>query len=182
MAATWTEISQMTIPELAEFSASLESTVAAKPENEKLRPALIESLSAECVQCAIRLTGADVLQFPNLEEDARYERLRQGYCARSGCDARFYRVTCAPHPQVNWPALLSPAQALTDDRKADEFQSEVCAEKNLRRKRALYRAAAAAGLLLIVILLRQIYVGGTIPFIREPEEFQVDRNPALDGR
>ena len=182
MAATWTETSQMTLGELADFSASLETTLSAGPETEKLRPALREALSAECVQCGIRLTGPDILSFPAEENDPRYERLRTGYCARSGCDSRFYRVTCAPHPQLNWPVLLSPAQDLTDERKADEFHTENRAAVAKRRNSALLRTAAVIAVLLILMLVRHIQMGGTIPFVREPEDFKVDHNNNLDAR
>lgn len=172
----------MTLGELADFSASLETTLSAGPETEKLRPALREALSAECVQCGIRLMGSDILNFPLEENDPRYERLRNGYCARSGCDSRFYRVTCAPHPQLNWPVLLSPAQELTDERKADEFHAENRASSSRRRNSTLLRTAAVIAVLLILVLIRHIQTGGTIPFVREPEDFKVDRHDALDQR
>jgi hypothetical protein len=182
MAATWTESSQMTIAELADFSASLQTTVSATPETEKLRPALHDALSAECVQCGIRLSGEDILNFPAVENEPRYERLRAGYCARAGCDARFYRVTCAPHPHLNWPVLLSPAQDLTAQREADEFHSEKRAASRQWQKKNILRLGLIVGVLLVVLLMRHIQMGGTIPFVREPENFRVDKNPNLDGR
>src|SRR5687767_12138410 len=101
MAETWTQTSQVTIKDLADFGQSLAATVARQPEPDRLRAAIDQALSAECVQCAIRLSGSEVLKFAEeTSDDARVERLRVGYCARNGCESLFYRITCAPHPQV----------------------------------------------------------------------------------
>lgn len=176
MSGNWTQNSQMTIKELVEFGRSLSQTVAKEKEPDRLRAAVDQALSAECVQCGIRLTGWEVLQFgEEASSDARVERLRSGYCARNGCESLFYRVTCAAHAEINWPALLNPTQTLTD---AERAALEELGKKKARAKllnRTLLRAGIAVAALLIVFVIRQIWVGGTIPFIREPEDFQVDR-------
>jgi hypothetical protein len=179
MSGNWTQSSQMTIKELAEFGRSLAHTITKYKEADRLRAAVDQALSGECVQCGIRLTGWEVLQFgEEVSTDARVERLRSGYCARNGCESLFYRVTCAAHPEIDWPALLSPTHALTDDeRAAVEAMGRKKARLKLRNK-ALLRAGIAVAALLIVFVVRQIWVGGTIPFIREPENFQVDREVA----
>src|SRR5678816_806351 len=179
MGENWTQVSQMTIKELAEFSRSLAATISKQSEPDRIRAAIDTALSAECVQCGIKLSGSELLKFEeDPSEDERVERLRVGYCARNGCESLFYRVTCAPHPQINWPGLLNPAQELTADEKA--------AAEALRKKRAiaklrnktLLRAGIAVAVLLIVFVIRQIYLGGSIPFIREAEDFRVDREAA----
>jgi hypothetical protein len=178
MPATWPETSQMTIRELADFSSSLLQSIAALPDANKLRPALHQALSAECVQCQIKLTGADLLKFGAGETgDTKLERLRNGYCARNGCDSLYYRVHCAPHPQLDWPNILNPAQEIT----TAATESERAAKKIVqiqRHHRNILRTATAIGVLVLVFILRQIYMGGTIPFIREPEHFKVDRGAA----
>ena len=58
-----TEVSQMTIRELAEFSRSLARTISTKPDPDRIRAAIDTALNAECVQCAIRLTGSELLKF-----------------------------------------------------------------------------------------------------------------------
>jgi hypothetical protein len=171
-----TEVSQMTIKELAEFSRNLARTIAAKPDPDRIRAAIDTALSAECIQCGIRLSGSELLKFEGeTSDDSRVERLRSGYCARNGCDSLFYRVTCAPHPELNWPTLLDPAHELTAEEKtAAEALKKKQAHAKLRNK-TLIRAAIAVAALLIVFVIRQIYMGGAIPFIREPEDFRVDR-------
>jgi hypothetical protein len=177
------EVSQMTIGELATFTASLLEAISRQPDAEKLRPAVEESLSGECVQCGIRVSGRDLLKVAEgeTENDSRLERLRSGYCARNGCDSHFYRVTRAPHPRFEWPKLLNPAKEIVDS-KAEAERVEITLARSARRHRNILRTAAIIGALIVVFVLRQIYMGGTIPFIREPEEFKVDRGVATDGR
>jgi hypothetical protein len=179
MPATWPETSQMTIRELADFSSSLTQSLARIPDSDKLRPALDEALSAECVQCQIKLTGADLLKFGagETETDPKLERLKTGYCARNGCDSHYYRVHCAPHPQLDWPKILNPAQEIVTAATESERVAKKLARLQRHHKNIL-RTATAIGVLLLVLILRQIYIGGTIPFIREPENFKVDRGAA----
>ena len=166
------EVSQMTIRDLAGYSRGLVESLATSPDAEKLRPALAEALSAECVQCAIRVDGADLLKLGAEEpqEDPRLERLRIGYCARNGCESQFYNVTRAPHPQINWATLFTAIDPTTEQKAAARR-----AVRMDRLKRTGIRTAIAVAALLIVFILRQLYVGGTIPLIRQPENFQVDR-------
>jgi hypothetical protein len=175
MGENWTQVSQMAIKELAEFSRSLAVTISKQPEPDRLRAAIDTALSAECVQCGIRLSGSELLKFEEeSSDDARVERLRVGYCARNGCESLFYRVTCAPHPEIKWPALLNPAHELTAEEKAaaDSLAKKRALAK--LRNKTLVRVGIAIAALLIVFAIRQIYIGGAIPFIREPEDFQVD--------
>lgn len=179
MSGNWTETSQKTIKELVEFGRSLAQTIAKEKEADRLRAAADQALSAECVQCGIRLTGWEVLQFgEEVSTDTRVERLRSGYCARNGCESLFYRVTCAPHPEINWPALLNPTHVLTEEERAAAEQSAKKTRHAKLRNKTLLRAGIAIAALLIVFVLRQIWVGGSIPFIREPENFRVDREVA----
>src|SRR5688572_16421702 len=109
--AAATESSQMTIRELADFITHLDEAIARQPEPDKFRTAVVEALSAECVQCSISVPGSDLQKLPRPEfSDPKLDRLRSGYCARNGCDSNFYRVIRAPHPQIDWPKLLNPAR------------------------------------------------------------------------
>lgn len=179
MAEQWTEVSQLSIKELPEFGRSLAQSVSKQPEPDRLRAAIDQALSAECVQCGIRLSGSELLKFEEeSSDDARVERLRIGYCARNGCESLFYRVTCAPHPQVNWPALLNPAQELSAEERAGAEARAKKQDAARKRNKALIRTAVALVILFIVFAIRQVYMGGSIPFIRQPEDFKVDRTAA----
>lgn len=176
MSGTWTQTTQMSVKELAEFSRSLAQTISARPDADRIRAAVDLALGAECVQCGIRLSGSELLKFEGeTSNDPRVERLRVGYCARNGCESHFYRVTCAPHPELNWPGLLKPADELTAEEKAAaEALRNVWASKKIRNKSFL-RLVTVIAALLLVFIIRQLYIGGSIPFIREAEDFQVDR-------
>src|SRR5687768_6995605 len=149
MSGNWTEPSQKTIKEVVEFGRSLAQTIAKEKEADRLRAAADQALSAECVQCGIRLTGWEVLQFgEEVSTDARVERLRSGYCARNGCESLFYRVTCAPHPEINWPALLNPTHTLTEEERTAAEQSAKKARHAKLRNKTLLRAGIAIAALL----------------------------------
>lgn len=172
----------MTIRELTEFSAGLSEAIRAKADADKFRPVVEEALSGECVQCGIRVTGAELLKLGegNAANDPKVERLKSGYCARNGCDSHFYRVTRASHPQIDWPKLIAPAQEIVQT-KTEAEQAEADLTKMARRHRNILRTAVIVGVFFLVVILRQIYFGGSIPFIREPEAFKVDRGVASDG-
>lgn len=179
MGENWTQVSQMTIKEMADFSRGLALTISRQPQPDKLRAAIDQALNAECVQCKIRLSGSELLKFAEeTSDDERVERLRVGYCARNGCESLFYKVICAPHPEVNWPALLNPTYELTAEEKA---AAQLATKQGLLKKfgkKTAVRVAIGFTVLAIVFLIRQIYLGGTIPFIRQPEDFRVDRQVA----
>jgi hypothetical protein len=176
MGENWTQVSQMTIKEMADFSRNLAQTISGQPEPDKLRAAIDQALNAECVQCKIRLSGSELLKFADdTSDDERVERLRLGYCARNGCESHFYRVICSPHPQVNWPGLLDPTYNLhAEEKSSAELAKKKASLKNWRDK-AVVRVAIGVAVLVIVFLARQLYLGGSIPFVREPEDFHVDR-------
>jgi hypothetical protein len=179
MGENWTQVSQMTIKEMVDFSRGLALTISRQPQPDKLRAAIDQALNAECVQCKIRLSGSELLKFAEeTSDDERVERLRVGYCARNGCESLFYKVICAPHPDVNWPALLNPTYELTAEEKAAaQFAKRRLSWEKLGKK-AMVRVAIGLTILVIVFLARQLYLGGSIPFVREPEDFRVDRQVA----
>jgi hypothetical protein len=134
-------------------------------------------LKGECIQCGIRITEEELLLLGQEktagETDPRIERLRLGYCARNGCDSIFYRVSARANAPIEWSKYFPEPNSHLSDPANDglEVQTTFAAGTKLFNWRVL-----AAGLtLLTLILVRQYYRGGTIPFIREPEEFKVDR-------
>lgn len=165
--------SQVPLRELPTLAESFREAIARMPTPEKTRAAVEEALSAECVQCAIKLKGADVLALPD-GDDPRLERIRQGYCARNGCDCHFYKITRAAHPDLDWAKLLSETNASVQDQAAVAAAEAALARKRLLKTKAL-RIGIAIAALAAVYVARQLYMGGRIPFIREPENFQVDK-------
>lgn len=74
-------------------------------------------LSAECLGCGITLRGDDlghlaIDQDAPADEPSKLNRLRLGYCARSSCESRYYRIRVAETAGLDWPALLARALEL----------------------------------------------------------------------
>jgi hypothetical protein len=140
-------------------------------------------VAATCPRCGIWISGAELLALsrpPAAETgSAKIGRLRLGDCARSGCEAYHYLVTVKPHGQVDWPFLLTQAEAILreDEQPPGDSPTRYQALRQLVPK--LWRSSntrrlwAALGVALLLILARQWYRGGTIPLIRQPRHFQI---------
>lgn len=182
MDPTSPQVTQMTIPDFAAFCRGIAQAVAYTPDSKKTRSGVQEAISAKCIACEIALDGKEILDFGSrdaeVEEagtDPRFERLKMGYCARNGCESLFYNVTFSPHPNVSWTSLIPAAHHYSDVNKAAAELAKTRRAQFITKHKNLIRAAIAVVALIIVFIARQYYMGGTIPFIRQPEEFQVDR-------
>jgi hypothetical protein len=151
---------------------------------DKAREALRLTLTAECVDCGMRVTGDELLalsQWPTGRESIRIERLRAGYCARETCEFDRYRLRLRKHPELSWTKLLATSQT-EEPRAAVEVEPAARSEKS--KPPFLQRAAVRVGIVIAIMLLlfalRQLYFGGRIPLIREPEKFKVAPAPTGD--
>lgn len=144
-------------------------------------------VAAECPRCGISVSGDELFalsQPPAAEHgSAKIGRLRLGDCARSGCDSYHYQFTFKVHGQLDWSALVLQAEAIQQeqDHPAGSDAPQRLVGSSLasllwasRRARRLWVALAAV---LLLLLIRQWYLGGRIPLIREPEHFRVDPAP-----
>ena len=157
---------QEPIRQLREFAAGLASYAAASAAPEKVRAALGQALSARCAGCGMVITGEELLALADGTGDsAKLRRLRLGDCARQTCASAFYTVSGAEHPGLDWPSLLAFGEA------------PPAARKKLSPQRWLWvkKAALGAVIILLLLIVRQWYLGGTIPLIRVGERFEVDR-------
>jgi hypothetical protein len=170
-----------TLSRLPAFGAALADAVkdCGLAEDER-QPMLRASVSAQCSQCGITVTGEELvaLTAPSAagEMNPKLERLREGYCARDGCASYHYQLQFKPYPGVDWGRLLATAEAKMPQHGATgaaERESEAAAKRRERRQVAT-RVLLGLGIILLLLLIRQWYVGGTVPLIREPEHFQVD--------
>lgn len=100
-------------------------------------------------------------------------RLRQEYCLRAGCESRFYELTFARHPAVNWAAIGTEAQPDAPNAPVGLAVGEAVVRKTAQSVRAQlsWRLAAALVLLLALLAWRQWWTGGSIPFFREARTF-----------
>ncbi len=141
------------------------------------------SVSGECVTCGITVSGQELFalsQPPSAElAGVKIGRLRRGYCAREGCDSCYYTLSLQPHPKVGWPKILSGLGLCASESPARELRQG--GGGGSWRPRISFRILRPFLLVLLgtVLLwgLRQWYMGGRIPLVREPEKFRVDPAP-----
>ncbi len=83
-----------------------------------------------------------------------------------------------PQAGYEWPRLIADAEAL----QARPTKARRSAREKLHALGWLAAKAPrvwiALALLLLLLVVRQVYVGGRIPLVREPERFRVDVDPA----
>jgi len=150
---------------------------------ERVRDAFLTSVSAECVSCGIPVTGEQLyaLSQPPSADRAHVKigRLRMGDCAREKCDSYYYRMTFQTFPGVDWPSLVSRFEKGEPQPKAAEWSGKPrnWAAKYLSTLRVPAHVWITLAALVLVIVMRQWYVGGRIPLLREPEHFKVDIAP-----
>jgi hypothetical protein len=153
------------------------------PEQQRSVPALRSAITCRCVRCGVSVGGEELLELPELpakSESGRIKRLRQGQCAREDCKSTDYELILHKHPDLDWQNLLSPPE--TEEEKRAKREMAEAEELKMAKRSARWRSARLALLVLIAILLwvwRQYYIGGTIPFLREPEKFRVDTGPEV---
>jgi hypothetical protein len=127
--------------------------------------------------CGIRVSGEELFalsQPPSAEmATAKTGRLRLHYCARQGCDSCYYDVTLHLHEALNWAQVLAPKKIEHEARSSRVSYETVARTANvaLVGARKLWPALVT---LMLLLVLRQWYLGGRIPLIREPEKFHVD--------
>jgi hypothetical protein len=96
-----------------------------------------------------------------------------GDCAREKCDSYYYRMTFQSFPGVDWARLISRFEK--GGPKPDAQKSWLV--KYLRTMRVPAHIWITVAALVLVLVMRQWYVGGRIPLLREPEHFKVDVAP-----
>ena len=140
-------------------------------------------VSAECPVCGIQVCGNELraLAFDPCAEmaSAKIGRMRLGDCARSGCGALYYSVHFWNQEEIDWRTVVGE----TEEAERDTGMSlKATGQRWLTGSGALaagyaVRAAAVLGLIFTLWLAREFYLGGRIPFLREPEKFRIDTTP-----
>jgi hypothetical protein len=169
------------LPDLPKFCGRLRTALPdSDPSGQTLRKAVEAALSAECVQCGMRVSGAELLALGEETIPAasgkKMNRLKLGYCARNGCDSLYYSLTFTAAAEIGWSKLLESAERVGEQ----QAEAEVLELENrnaalwAQRRRAAGRLAIGLVILFLLLGFRHWHRGGTIPFIREPEYFEVD--------
>jgi hypothetical protein len=107
---------QVRVAELSGLQAALGQALGEAGEGgPRIHELLGQHARVRCVGCGISLTP-DELEALALAPDSaasspRLDRLRLGYCARNGCDSRFYQVT-ADSGMVPWANIFRRTREL----------------------------------------------------------------------
>lgn len=119
---------------------------------------------------AALFTGATLEAGRSAEE---LSRLRQEYCLRAGCDSRFYELTLAPHPSVDWAGVGTESLAEEPHGSVGRAVGSAVVDKAAQTIRAQFswRLVAVGVALLALLVWRQWWTGGSIPFFREAKTF-----------
>lgn len=166
------------LQQLQPFCRHLAKSLAEKNLSaEQAREVWRDAVSGQCARCGIQISGEElqaISQPPSLESaSAKTGRLRLGDCARQGCDSAYYSLRFEPSFAVDWAQILDDVDHPQQVQPARE--GPIRAWEWL--KLVLWRSKTARhiflGLLVIagLLLVRQWYIGGSIPWIREPERF-----------
>ena len=172
------------LQKLAGFCENLGRTLArAGLKPNEIAQVFAASLTGECVGCGIHVSGEELFalsQPPSAERaNVKIGRLRLGDCARRGCDSYFYRLTFNPRPAVNWTQILIEIDTPLPEPARKRWLPEGPYQSLLRIGRSTFvrRLALALIVATLVLVARQFYLGGRVPFLREPEHFHVDTDP-----
>lgn len=149
-----------------------------------LGTALKRAVEAECELCGLRVTGEELARLakPAAElpdpDSPKVARLRLGYCARQGCNSYYYRLSFQPVPALDWTKVLdgvgdtsvTPDDSGAAEQPSDRLKAAAMASVRRLAPRIILGVLVMAALLFV----RHWRRGGTVPWIREPEKFQVD--------
>jgi hypothetical protein len=176
---------QVPLVRLETFCRSLQTALAGQYPSVDVPRIWRLYVSADCPRCGIWICGDELRALalaPCIElASAKIGRMRLGDCARRGCQAWDYSLHFSNMDGIEWPSLLEKAERpVLRVRTTKPFGPPWLGD--LARRAAAYapQAAALLGLILGLWLARQYYLGGRIPFLREPEKFAVE-SPTLDS-
>ena len=181
VAVLLTRTMQEPIQGLRDFSGLILVGSRATANPEAARAGFANALEGECLACGIKVSGEEILALgaEGATDGPKVERLRKGYCARRTCDSRFYQITCKPAAGIDWSPIFAMKEgyaSVPDVAKEGEEGIEDSSELSANNRRVIFAVAAVSAMLLFIVGW-QLYAGGSIPFLREPEKFQVDTAP-----
>lgn len=135
----------------------------------RIHQLLAESVRVRCVGCDIAVTPAELESLALAPEagggSPRLERLRLGYCARNGCDSRFY-VVGADTGMVAWPGVLRRTRELLGTPVEAEPKADAGAPPappSFRQQWRRVQLAAVGGLVGLVLLVWWWRSGARVP-------------------
>lgn len=147
---------------------------------QELHVVFATGLRATCVGCGMVLTGEELGRLTVTEGDAnaalppKLERLRLGFCPRSGCEARFYQLHLESLPRGNAANVLAHAGKLLRGEKSrlPNLAGQLPVTRRHMGRLALIAALTLLGCFVAYRLI--FYRSQLIPFVQPKSPFQVD--------
>src|SRR5438128_11353271 len=118
MSQTAPDVVQVRVDSLASLYSRLAAALTeAGLSGSQMNEIFSKHVRAECGQCGIQITGDDlgriaVTDATTEPSDPKLDRLRQGYCARNGCDSHYYCIHFSAYPNVDWANIRERAERL----------------------------------------------------------------------
>jgi hypothetical protein len=143
----------------------------------KIQAAITESganwmprqIRAQCVSCEFALTGTDLEELATAEQlSEKLERVKLQYCARRGCDGRFYRVSVSPAAPQTQAALESLALVLSPP---------VVRQRTVKPETVLKVVACVIAGAYLLFLLHHLYFGERVPLFQQDHHFEAQLPP-----
>jgi len=184
MRQTSSDVLQLRVEGLASLYSSLGAALSeAGLTGSEMNEIFSKHLRGECVQCGIQITGDEMGQLALAGEgkplaDSKLDRLRQGYCARNGCDSFYYRVHLGDYRNLDWVKIREKTDTLALAAQAEAAEA-TGANTRAVRKRLLIRAGTGVAVVVILLLWRHWFFYGYVPLLQKPHKYTID--PASAG-
>jgi hypothetical protein len=132
---------------------------------------MADAVRFECTCCHIRISGLELMEAalasdPEACPPSKIQRLRLGYCARKGCESRYYKASFTERPGVDWHKVWSRAQEsiaeLENGANAKTSAEDFIKTWGIGSPRGK-RLAAASGILLVVFVIGFSWSGCRVP-------------------
>lgn len=173
------------LQKLGSFCQSLHEALAkAGLSPEQILGVFRTGLEGECVVCGGRVSGEELFalsQPPSADRaSAKVGRLRRGDCACKGCNSFYYRLSFCTDRGVDWTQIFSEADAIQREKteRATSRDSTTPPWTVVLMMQVPRYVWVGLGAFMLLLFLRHWYIGGSIPLVRAPEQFQVDPEPA----
>jgi len=175
---------QVRVETLASLYSSLAAALSAAGfTGSQLNEIFSKHVRAECVQCGIPINGEDMGHIAlaghgKVLANSKLERLRQGYCARNGCDSFYYRIHLCDYANLDWVKIRAKADALAVAAQSGPAETPG-ADTRALRKRLLIRVGTGFVVVVILLLWRHWTYYGYVPLLQKPHKYTID--PASTG-
>jgi len=155
-----------------------------------LAEVLASKVEGECLQCGVRMTGEEMGSAfatgrVHSAMNPKQARLIQGYCVRSGCPSRFYRVHLHAAEGVDWDKVAGDGARIQEEESREEeaeMERTKLADRVVQRRRVLVGVVGAAGILGLWVF-RRWWLTGSLPGQAPKSRFIVnpDSLPKVPG-